>query len=87
MFAEFPCVAVTSLLEDMFDKYGSDVNYFGAGAGNGTRTPSPVAFTDADRYTGAAVVAFADLESEVRLRHGWSRPWGVGSVSMLIGPR
>ena len=73
VFADFSCVAVTSLLEDLFDKYGSDVNYFGAGAGNGTRTPSPVVFTDAGRYTGAAVVAFADLESEVRLRHGWSR--------------
>lgn len=73
VFTDFSCVAVTSLLEDLFDKYSSDVNYFGAGAGNGKRTPSPVAFTDAGRYTGAAVVAFADLKSEVRLRHGWSR--------------
>lgn len=73
VFADFSCVAVTSLLEDLFDKHGSDVTYFGAGAGNGNRVPSPVLFSNEGRFTGAAVVAFAGLESDVRLRHGWTR--------------
>lgn len=73
VLADFACVAVTSLLEDLFDKHGSNVNYFGAGAGNGTRVPSPVLFSNAGRFTGAAIVAFVTTGSEVRLRHGWSR--------------
>ena len=42
VFADFSCVAVTSLLEDLFDKYRSDVNYFGAGAGTGLAPPAPL---------------------------------------------
>jgi len=76
VLADFSCVAVTSLLEELFNVHGNRVNYFGAGAGNGTRSPRPILFTNRGRLTGAALVAYVVSNADVHLRHGWSRNSG-----------
>ena len=54
---DFACVRASELLEEVFDIYGDTVNYFGAGCGNGDRSPGPVIFSPEGLHTGAAVVA------------------------------
>jgi hypothetical protein len=77
VLADFSCVAVTGLLEDLFNRHGDNVNYFGAGAGNGTRSPSPVLFSHHGRFSGAAITAYILNRADVHLRHGWSRNSGA----------
>ena len=73
IISDFSCLAVDNLLEEMFNRHASDINYFGAGAGMGVREPQPVVFTNQGRFAGSAVLAYLDMEMEVDLRHGWSR--------------
>ncbi len=73
VLADFSCVAVTSLLDELFNRHANDVNYFGGGAGTGARQPSPVIFSNEGRFTGSALVAYIGSRGEVHLRHGWSR--------------
>ncbi len=73
ILADFACVAITTLMLELFNRHGNEVNYFGAGAGSGVRTPSPVVFSNEGVFTGSAIVAYVNWASEVKLRHGWSR--------------
>ena len=73
ILADFSCVAITSLLDELFNRHANDINYFGGGAGTGVREPSPVLFSNEGRFTGSALVAYLATKGDVNLRHGWSR--------------
>jgi len=66
----------TQLLEDLFERYGNDVNYFGAGCGHATREPRPVVFSQDGVFGNAAVVVLLEHHGNVTVRHGWNRKDG-----------
>ena len=68
------CLApnISGFLANLFNKFGNNVNYFGAGAGNSGLMKEPAVFTSAGSFSDAAVVALLDQEVEVNVRHGWT---------------
>ena len=73
ILADFSCIQVAELVRRLFDRHGNQVNYFGAGVGDGERIPKPVLFSNAGRFGGSGLVAYIDRRGTLGLRHGWSR--------------
>ena len=63
---------ISGFLANLFNRFGNNVNYFGAGAGNSGLRKEPAVFTSAGFVSDAAVVALLDQEIEVNVRHGWT---------------
>jgi hypothetical protein len=68
---------VALFLAEMFNRFGSAVNYFGGGAGSLSLEQEPCVFTPEGVFQDAAVVAFVKLQSGLGVRHGWQE---------LVGP-
>ena len=73
ILSDFACLGIDLVLEELFNRHADEVNYFGAGVGNGVRVPSSVVFTNRGRHCGAALVAYVKRSAQIGLRHGWSR--------------
>ena len=70
VLSDFACLGIDTVLDQLFNRHADDVNYCGAGAGNGERVPSPVLFTNQGRHTGAALVANRQIIGK------WQNPIG-----------
>ena len=66
----------SELVEDLFNRYGNSVKYFGGGGGNATVSEAPCIFHTEGAFRNAAVCALTSLGGDVRLRHGWQRVEG-----------
>lgn len=69
------CLApnITGLMDDLYNRYGSRLVCYGAGAGYHDLRALPSVFTEQGCLPHAAVMLIAPLQASVRVRHGWRR--------------
>ena len=67
---------IALFLEEMYNRFGNSVNYFGGGAGSLSLEQAPCLFTRDGLFQDAAIVAFLRLRSNLGVRHGWEKLMG-----------
>ena len=69
------CLApnITGLMDDIYNRYGSRLVCYGAGAGYHDLRALPSVFTEQGYLQDAAVMLVTPLQARVRVRHGWRR--------------
>ncbi len=76
---------ISSLMEDLYDQYGSQINHFGAGCGYHDLRTEPSIFTENGQLDNAALMIISRQRSTVRVRHGWNRQAGPFVASRTEG--
>ena len=64
---------IALFLAELYDRWGSEVHYLGAGAGSLSLKQQPCVFTQDGVFQDAAVVAVVAAGSSIGVRHGWRR--------------
>lgn len=67
---------ISLFLAEMFNRFGSSVNYFGGGAGSLSLKQEPCILTPEGVFQDAAVITFIRLESSLGVQHGWQKIMG-----------
>lgn len=76
---------ITAFLEDLYNRYGTRLVHYGAGAGYHDLRPQPALFTERGMLGNAALTAIMPLRTTVRVRHGWRRVSGPFVASRTKG--
>ncbi|MFO8085448.1 MAG: FIST N-terminal domain-containing protein [Desulfobacterales bacterium] len=71
VFVDGMAQRIDSLIEDLYNHFGSFPNYIGGGAGSMSLKPSPCIITNNGLLQDAAVVALVDKRCSVGVAHGW----------------
>lgn len=81
------CLApnITGLMDDLYNRYGSRLICYGAGAGYHDLRRLPSVFTEQGCLQHAAVMLVTPLQARVRVRHGWRRIAGPFVASRTSG--
>jgi hypothetical protein len=72
-------------MEDLFDRYGSLINHFGAGTGYHDLRPVPTLFTENGMLREAALIVLIPRRTTMSVRHGWTRVAGPFVASRTHG--
>jgi hypothetical protein len=67
---------ISGFLEDIYNQYGNDISYSGAGAGYHDLRKSPSIFAENGLVPNAALLILIPRETKVRVQHGWKRVLG-----------
>lgn len=70
-FVDSCCGHVGALMNALFNQFGLELNYLGAGCGTLAMQSGPVVITPAGLLTGGAVLGLAGCHSSVGVAHGW----------------
>lgn len=81
------CLAanVSSLMEDLFDRYSNLISHFGAGTGYRDLRRAPTLFTEDGMQGEAALMALIPKRTTISVRHGWTRVTGPFVASRTNG--
>lgn len=61
----------SSFLNTLFDRFGNQVNYLGAGCGDLSFGNTACIFSNSDIHHNTAIVAFINKSIEINFTHGW----------------
>jgi len=67
---------ISDYLSELYKTFGSQLSYFGGGAGSITLDQAPCVFNHSGFYKDAAVVVIARVNSTIGVKHGWSKLFG-----------
>ncbi len=70
-FVDSCCGHVGALMSALFNQFGLELNYLGAGCGTLAMKSGPVVISPMGLLTGAAVLGLAGCHSSVGVAHGW----------------
>ncbi len=71
VFVDGMAQRIDSVIEDLYNHFGSFPNYVGGGAGSLSLRPSPCVITNDGLLQDAAVIALVDKKSSIGVAHGW----------------
>jgi len=80
VFADGWTARISALIDALFNTFGLDLDYLGAGAGSLNVRQSPCIMTNDGLLSDAAVLALTDIGAGIGVAHGWtpiSQPYKV----------
>ncbi len=72
VFADGWTTRICALIDALFNTFGLDLDYLGAGAGSLSQRRSPCIMTNDGLLSDAAVLALTDIGAGIGVSHGWT---------------
>lgn len=76
---------ISNYLEQLYENYGMQTNYFGGGAGSLSLQQKPCVFCNEGVFQDAAVFCVMKMKSSIGVKHGWNKVDGPYIVTKAEG--